>query len=116
MDDLAALLLDRRQRQEGAGRLQASLLLELALRRKQQILAGLRFALGDRPGRIVFVDEVRTAGMGQQDLDGAILNPVHQKPGVSRGVLVPLFEVFMADGRCARQACQPPGRQYMPRG
>ena len=49
VNDLAALLLDRLEWNEGAGRFQARLLLELPLGGDEQILVGIRFALGDRP-------------------------------------------------------------------
>ena len=70
--DLAALLPDLAERDLAAdGRRVAGLLLELAPRHGERLLAGLHLALGDAPGALVLRRPVRAAGMTEQDLDVA---------------------------------------------
>ena len=71
-DDLAGLLPDRAELDERVThdrRRRAQLLLELAQRNLERLLAGLDLALGDRPGAIVLPRPERPARMDEQHLD-----------------------------------------------
>ena len=64
----------------GKGRsVDARLFFELPSGRHEQILDGVRLAFGDRPRPVALVDEIRSAGMGQEDSDVSIPNSVHQQ-------------------------------------
>ena len=78
MDDLAALLLHRRQRDEIAGGDETGFLGELALRGRQEVEARLHQAFGDGPGAIVALGPVGAARVGEQDLQ-ACRSPEHQQ-------------------------------------
>ena len=86
MDDLAALLLDGFQRDERAAGLHARFLLEFPLCSDEQILVGIRFALGNRPRPIVLLLEIGTAWMSQQDLKDSILDTYISNPALSLGM------------------------------
>src|ERR1700760_2127233 len=68
MHPFAAGLLDGWQRTEIAGGHRARLFGEFADRRGEALLAGIRFALGDRPGAFIFLLPERAAGMDEEDL------------------------------------------------
>src|SRR5262249_55075400 len=79
VDDLPALLGHVAQRDEGALHAQTRLLLELAPRGGQLVLALRPLALGDRPGPEVLLRPVGTARMDEQDLEQAAAAAVHQE-------------------------------------
>ena len=81
VDDLAAFLLDRFQRQERAGWFQAGLFFKFPLGRRHQIFVGVEFALGNRPDAFISVDAKGAAGMGQQNFSGSLSDPIHQQSG-----------------------------------
>ena len=83
MNDLASLLLDGLQRAEGTGRLQARLLLELALGGREQVFAGVGLAFGDRPGARVLAAEQRATGVCQQDFQHLATDSIHQQAGTN---------------------------------
>ena len=68
VNDLAPLLLDRRERYKQAARLDPEFLLELALRGFQEILLRAHFALWDGPRALVLVPPKRSARMYEQHL------------------------------------------------
>jgi hypothetical protein len=77
-DDLAAFPLDGLQRNEWASWLQAGFLLELPLGGDKQVLAWVWFAFGNRPCSFLLAARERATGMSQEELDGAILDSIHQ--------------------------------------
>ncbi len=85
VDDLAALLLHRRQSDEWACRRDAGFFLEFPPGGFEQVLARLDLALGNRPGAVVLVLEKRAAGMGKEHLQLAIVNAIHQQSGADTG-------------------------------
>jgi hypothetical protein len=85
VDNLASLLLDRRQGDEGAGWCDASFFLKLPLGGFEQVFARLNLALGNRPNAVVLVLEIGTARMGKKHLQLAIVNAVHQQTGTDTG-------------------------------
>src|ERR1035438_6102301 len=85
VNDLAALLLDRRQCSEGAGWRDASFFFELPLGGFEQIFALLDLALGNRPSQFVLVLEIGTTRMGKEHLQLAIVNAIHQQTSADTG-------------------------------
>ena len=90
MDDFAAFLLYGLQQDEWAGGFHARLFLEVPLGRDEQVFVGVWFALGDRPGPIIFLLKERATRMGQKNLKGSILNAVHQQTGAESGHGLPI--------------------------
>ena len=81
--ELAALLAHRAERDHRpVGRRVAGLLLELAAGHREQVLALLHLALGERPGAEIAVGVVRAAGVPEQHLEPAARrSPVQEDPG-----------------------------------
>ena len=85
VDDLAALLLDRRQSSEGSSWRDAGFLLELPLGGFEPVLTRYDLTLGNRPSAVILVLEKWTTGMGQKHLQLAISKSVHQESCTDSG-------------------------------
>src|SRR6185503_12826223 len=84
VDDLAAFLLERRERSELARGGEAGLFSEFTLRRGQRILAGLELALRDRPGAGVFLRPKRSARVDEKNLQDVLATIKQQPRAISR--------------------------------
>src|SRR5947207_2950364 len=80
MDDLAAFLTNRTQRQELAARFDANFLQKFAPGCFQQAVVLVHFAFGDRPMSVVLLFEKRPARMGEKHFDLTIPHSIHEQP------------------------------------
>src|SRR3989304_944737 len=62
----------------------AGLFRELTRCGREQLIAGRRLALGDRPVTEVALDEERAAGVRQQHFERPLAEPVQEDPGADR--------------------------------
>src|SRR5437870_3500130 len=80
MDDLAAFLTNRTQRQEFAARFDADFLQKFASGCFQQAFVLAHFALGNRPMSVVLLFEKRPAGMSEKHFRLTVPHPIHEQP------------------------------------